>query len=381
MEKKMPSVMELLEKAKDRKQHPFLMYENIINTPSLMRECLKDSCYESVQRLAELIVKRKIKKIFFGGCGTSLFAGEVIGRAFDSLLKIPFSAEDPFETLIYPPSDLDKESAFLIITHSGNTLVDRQAAQLAKKRGALVIAFTDNPDAAIIPLVDHVVVGPGGRDTAIPKTRSYVTALFRGFMLVSMISDRRFDTDLMTEVKKLPEISEKAINENETKIKKLVKKWGARNRYLSAGIGPNAWTALEAALKMMETNGMPSFGFEMEEYCHGPELSLNEGSGVFLYQSGVIGLERTVSAAKATIATGAKLMVITNQPNAEWPKKADILEVPKTHDLFSPIPFILPSQLLVYYTALHLNRIPDIAGTDNPKIKDVIKILHPPGTH
>jgi glucosamine--fructose-6-phosphate aminotransferase (isomerizing) len=373
--------MDLLDKATKRDAHPYLFYENVQNTPVLMQQCLEGNCLQSIQELASIFHKKQFKKVFFSGCGTSLFAGKVIGFGFDQILKTPTSAEDPFETQIYPPSDLGKDTALIIITHSGNTLVDRQVAEMAKKLGVFIAAFTDNPEAAILSQVDHAVVGPGGRDIAIPKTRSYTTALLRGMMLVAEIANLGGDHSLWKEIETLPQNAEKTIRENEDLVKEFTQKWTKADRVYGVGVGPNAWTGLEFGLKMMETNGMPSFGFELEEYCHGVELSLTDQSAALFFQSGDIGLDRCIAAVKATAATGSKTAVISSNSEVKWPESTHAMLIPASHDLLSPILMILPAQLMVYYTALALGKNPDVAGTDNPKIKEAISILHPPGTH
>jgi glutamine---fructose-6-phosphate transaminase (isomerizing) len=118
--------------------------------------------------------------------------------------------------------------------------------------------------------------------------------------------------------------------------------------------------------------------FEMEEFCHGPELTLNPSTGVILFQSGEIGIEKTITVANAVIAAGSKLAIISNNQNADWPNEAAKLFVPKMDDLFTPSVMILPAQLLVYYLAIKLGRNPDLGGVvDNPQILDVINTLHP----
>jgi glucosamine--fructose-6-phosphate aminotransferase (isomerizing) len=272
---------------------------------------------------------------------------------------------------------LDKNSALIIISSSGNTPLFERVAELAKKKGALVVVLTDNPDAKLNLLADSIVIGPGGIDPLVSKTRGFGTALIRGFMLIALISDLLLKRNISEAVYSLPGISEKSLSDNENNIREIVNKWGNISKYLSAGIGPNVWTAHETALTMMKTNGMPSLGFEIEEFCHGPELTLNSDTGVFLYQSNGVGIEKTIIAAKAVIAAGAKLAVITNNQDAEWPNEAAIITVQKSEDLFSPLIMILPAQLFIYYTALKLGRNPDIGGiVDNPKISEVIKVLH-----
>ncbi len=375
------SLPDYMAKSGERQAHPFLMYDNIMMTPSLLEGCLEPACTAAVRDIATTLVERGVERIFFSGCGTSLFVGEQLVYAFEQLAGMQADAREPFEMTAYPPVGLDARAALIVISHSGNTLTDRRAADLARRRGAYVACLTDNPEAKLLQSVDAVVIGPGGRDMAIPKTRSYTTALMRGLMLASEVAKAKGRADLSVEIRSLPELSREVLGGAEEQIKRLVRDWSDVDRYLAAGPGPNGWTAVEAALKIMETVGLPAFGFELEEYTHGPELSLKETSGVILFQPDSPLIDRGLTAARATVAAGSKTLVVTSVPEAEWADGATVLAVPRVHDLLSPVLMILPAQLLVYYTALRLGLKPDMAGTDNPKIRDAILILHPVGTH
>jgi glucosamine--fructose-6-phosphate aminotransferase (isomerizing) len=378
MGKKITSIHELLKGVQPRTAHPFLMYENIINTPKLMNECLDSDSLGTLKKVALLIERKGIKKLFFCGFRSSLFAGEILGLGFDQKVNIPYATANPFEMQHYLPSDLNKNSAVVIISSSGNTSLIQKVAELAHNKGAMIIVLTDNPDKGIFPMADHVIFGCGGIDLIVSKTRGFSTALIRGYMLIAYLLEHKQPTTFFEEAKILPAIAEKSIVQNEESIIEIAASWSNVKKVLSVGIGPNIWAAQETALTMMKTNGIPSLAFEMEEFCHGPELTLNSSTGVILFQSGAIGIEKTNTVANAVVVAGAKLVIISDSQNAEWPNEAVKIFVPKMDELFTPSVMILPAQLLVYYLAIKLGRNPDLGGVvDNPQILEVINTLHP----
>lgn len=368
-------------KSGERTGHPFLMYDNITMTPSLLRGCISGDTFAQTEAMAKAIHQRGVKRFFFTGCGTSLFVGKQLSLAMEQVAGIPAQAENPFEMVHYPPLGLDADAALIVISHSGVTKADRDAIELARKRGALVGNFTDNPEAPIIAMSDASIVGPGGRDAAIPKTRSYTTALYRGLVLTYLLAGLKGRQVSLDELKSLPDKAESVVRSTEETVKAWAKAWADVDKYFGVGAGPNAWTGTEAALKMMETTGMVGQGFELEEYTHGPELSLDEHSGVIIFQADEATLVRAQTAAAASAAAGAKIAVITTLPGAKWVPEATVITVPSASVLASPVVMMLPAQMLVYYTALRLGRRPDVAGTDNPKIRAAIQVLHPPGSH
>lgn len=372
---------EYMAKSGERKAHPFLMYDNIINTPTLLKECLEGSTYTQTETMAKALHERGARRLIFTGCGTSLFVGKQLVLALAQMAGMPGLAENPFELKHYPPVELDADAALVVISHSGVTKADRQAIELARQHGAFVCSFTDNPEAPIIGMSDTTIVGPGGRDAAIPKTRSYTTSYYRGLVLVALLAQLRGRTAPIDEIKALPALAEQVVRETEAAVRELATAWSEVDKYFGVGAGPNAWTGVEAALKMMETTGLVGQGFELEEYTHGPELSLDERSAAIFFQADEATVERAQTAAAATAAAGAKVAVVTSLTGAKWVEGATVIRVPQVPVLLSPTLMMLPAQMLVYYTALRLGRRPDVAGTDNPKIRAAIQVLHPPGSH
>jgi fructoselysine-6-P-deglycase FrlB-like protein len=251
MGKIITSIDEILKGVQPRNAHPFLMYENIINTPVLMNECLDSVSLDALKEGALLIERRSIKKLFFCGFRSSLFAGEILGLGFDQKVKIPYATANPFEMQHYLPSDLAENSAVFIISSSGNTSLIQKVAELAHNKDATIIIFTDNPDKGIFPMADQVIVGPGGIDLIVSKTRGFSTALFRGYLLIALLLDHKQPSSFYKEVRTLPQIAEKSIIQNKENIIELATSWSNVNKVLSVGIGPNVWTAQETALTMM----------------------------------------------------------------------------------------------------------------------------------
>lgn len=363
------AVPEYMVRSGERVKHPFLMYDNIMMTPRLLSECAEGPVFDATRTLASELHRRGVERIYFTGCGTSLFVGKQLALASEVLAGIPAHAENPYELVHYPPVELDSAAALIVVSHSGRTKADREAIDMARSQGAYVASFTDNPDAPILAVSDSAVVGPGGPDHAIPKTRSYTTALYRGLVLVGLLAQMRNRPAPLEELKALPGQAKTVLEECESTIRTLGDSWSDVEKYFGVGSGPNVWTGTEAVLKMMETAGLVGQGFELEEYTHGPELSLDERSGVLLFQGDRDTLPRALTAVRASIAGGAKAAVITSLPEAEWGGEVSVIPVPKVPVTLSPILMILPAQLLVYHTALRLGRRPDVAGTDDARIR------------
>ncbi len=356
-EEKNPAITKLIEKATERTSHPFFFYENVKSIPECIKECLSEDGWRKISDIAAVIHKKNIKRIFLGGSGTSLNACNVIGKAFYQQLGIACFVDNPFESMLYPPSDFSSNDVMILISHSGNTLVNRQLAEKAKESGVFILAITDNPDALIIPLADATLIGPGGREIPIPKSRSYVTAMVLGLMLVAAISKIDGKDELKRQLADLPRLAQAAIDASEPISGK------------------------EFALKLLEMICIPSMSFEMEEFCHGPELALNRKSAAIFLLAGEGGLKRVMDGVNASNLIGTKTAIITNSPSIQWPEATKVVRIPNTSETISPVLMILPAQLFAYYTALNLKINPDVGGAIDPKVKEATGLIHPKGTH
>lgn len=380
-EEKNPAITKLIEKATERTSHPFFFYENVKSIPECIKECLSEDGWRKISDIAAVIHKKNIKRIFLGGSGTSLNACNVIGKAFYQQLGIACFVDNPFESMLYPPSDFSSNDVMILISHSGNTLVNRQLAEKAKESGVFILAITDNPDALIIPLADATLIGPGGREIPIPKSRSYVTAMVLGLMLVAAISKIDGKDELKRQLADLPRLAQAAIDASEQDIKKIVADWGKIEKYFISGINMNTISGKEFALKLLEMICIPSMSFEMEEFCHGPELALNRKSAAIFLLAGEGGLKRVMDGVNASNLIGTKTAIITNSPSIQWPEATKVVRIPNTSETISPVLMILPAQLFAYYTALNLKINPDVGGAIDPKVKEATGLIHPKGTH
>jgi len=109
-----------------------------------------------VEKLVQMILNAKDKKIFVIGMGRSGF----VGRAFAlRLMNLGFNVYFIGET-ITPAAT--KDDLLIAISGSGTTRIVLTVSQAAKDIGAKVIAITSRPESPLGKVADHVVV-IGGR--------------------------------------------------------------------------------------------------------------------------------------------------------------------------------------------------------------------------
>ena len=128
------------------------------------------------------------------------------------------------------------------------------------------------------------------------------------------------------------------------------------------GRGVSTATAYEGRLKLMEIAYIPSIAFPAGESKHGP-ISLIEPGFPVVFICAKDGTHRTlIGNIMEMKARGASIIAIIEEGDEEIKALADdYVEVPKgIPEVLSPIPFVIPLQLLAYYMTLEKGYNPDM---------------------
>jgi 6-phospho-3-hexuloisomerase len=123
---------------------------------------------KEVERLIELLLEAKDKKIFIVGMGRSGF----VARAFAlRLMNLGFNVYFLGET-ITPAAE--KGDLLIAISGTGATKIVLTASAAAKEIGATVIAFTSFPESPLGQAADHTVTIKGRTKAGWPKEEDYL---------------------------------------------------------------------------------------------------------------------------------------------------------------------------------------------------------------
>lgn len=123
---------------------------------------------KEVERLIELLLEAKDKKIFIVGMGRSGF----VARAFAlRLMNLGFNVYFLGET-ITPAAE--KGDLLIAISGTGATKIVLTASAAAKEIGATVIAFTSFSESPLGQAADHTVTIKGRTKAGWPKEEDYL---------------------------------------------------------------------------------------------------------------------------------------------------------------------------------------------------------------
>lgn len=300
------------------------------------------------------------RRVYLVGCGSSYYAGQVGKYLIEHITQCPAEAKQAFSFTHYFESSLFTRDTLVIgLSTTGNTTATSDALALARKNGATTLAITTVPDSRITGIA-HDIIFTGGRVNVIVQTENYVRSLIALYMLALSFAEK--ENQLTNEVKIhwhnqiriAHEITHDFLDIQQSKIINLVEEYNYLNNIFILGNGPNAGTAEEAALKVIEMAKIYSDGCEMEDFFHGRDRELDKGSAVFFLAPYNRALERLFDFLTFTRIVSVPSIVITCQELPELHRLVDqaILLRGELDEFATPLVYITPLYLLSYHLAL-----------------------------
>jgi glucosamine--fructose-6-phosphate aminotransferase (isomerizing) len=356
----------------ERQEHPYHMWDGIQSIPKGLEEILAREGMQAARSAGAVMLDRT--SIHLLGCGTSYFAAIALAHAFQQIAHQPAYAWEAFEFLTYPPVGIE-QSAVVGISHTGGTPAVVKAVEMARQLGAVTIGHTDEANSALTRASDQVFLSAMGAEPALPKTRSYLSSLMRGFLeSVELASLKGRETSALAyALKRAPKLVRQVLEAGEKQARELAERWSGRRRIVVSGGGPHYATALEGMLKLTEAAMYNATAWEIEEAVHGTWASTTEEDLIIQIAMDGPSYESALRLAGGMKTIDAQVWVLTDRP---WNKvEVDALTLLPTGEpeLFTPLYAILPLYQFAYFTALAKKLSPDSMRVEDPRFLDARK--------
>ena len=292
-----------------------------------------------------------LNKIYIVACGTAMHAGLATKAIFEKLCAIPTEVDIASEFRYRDPL-IDNKTLVIFVSQSGETADTIAALKLSKEKGAKTIAVSNVIGSSITREADYTIYTHAGPEIAVASTKAYTSQVVLMSILAIYFSEvLEKNTELAAELKKdileLPAKVEESL-ENIDNIKTFAKQVYKEKDMFFLGRGIDYATALEASLKLKEISYIHSDAYAAGELKHGPIALIENGVTVIAIMTEPDLTPKTISNVQEVITRGAKTLVVTNQ-NLGEAKFENMITIPKTNRLISPILSIIPLQLFAYF--------------------------------
>lgn len=253
----------------------FHMLDYIHESPDSLETTLFTN-QEKINRVSEIITKRKIDRIILTGVGSSYTAAMIATPLFTTLCPLRILTINSDEILYYSKYWFGETCLVIGVSRSGERSSVIDALELAKKKGSLVIAVTGVVDSLLAQKVKIKLITQEGPEISFPKTKSVITCAGLLMSLALGISKNKENEELRDELFKLPEKIKKTINTIEPKLINLMDEIIEHKVLSVIGNCSNYGVALEAAVKVQEAAYVCTRGDSVSGLLQGPIGALNQ---------------------------------------------------------------------------------------------------------
>lgn len=300
----------------------------------------------TVEETAKIKISANLKadKIFITACGTASYAGLVGKYVIERLARVPtewvLASEFRYSNPIISGKDL-----LIVISQSGETADTLAALRLAKEKGARTLAIVNVVDSTIAREADDVVYTRAGPEIGVASTKAFTSQLVVLYKIAEKMSGKRMD------LSGIPKAIEKILSKDD-EIIEIARKYFKVYNFLFLGRDVNYPIALEGALKLKEISYIHAEGYASGEMKHGPiALVTDEVPTVAIAVNDEV-KTKMISNIQEIKARNGRIIAIATEGDSEIKKHAnEIIYVPKTDSILTPLLTVIPLQLLAYHVA------------------------------
>lgn len=300
--------------------------------------------YTKNNKIKDIYNIKKYKNIDIVACGSASFAGQIgkyyIEKYANIKTEVYYASEYRYQKNFFT-----KDTLVILISQSGETADTLAALKLAKENGINTLAIVNRRDSSIAREADSVIYTEAGIEVAVATTKAYLAQVL--ILLLLAFKDNNKETKLLEDLKLLPNLITKYINEYDySNIANILKD---KEHIFYLGRGIDYYLSMEGSLKLKEISYIHSEAFQAGELKHGSISLIDKDFGVVSVVIDKTISDKTISNLKEVSARGAKIITITNIKDNNF---ADYTILVEDYDeILNPLLVIVPMQMLAYNVA------------------------------
>ncbi|MBI2122071.1 MAG: glutamine--fructose-6-phosphate transaminase (isomerizing) [Candidatus Sungbacteria bacterium] len=374
-EKKLHEIEWSLEDAQ-KGGHPHFMRKEIFEQPEAIENSIRGRIVAKGGRaklggIAEITDRLKsVRRIHVAACGTAYLAGRVGEYMLEEYAGIPTEVDLASEFRYRKPVFCDGD-LFIAVSQSGETADTLAALREAKEKSVLTLGIVNVVGSTIARETDVGVYQHIGPEIGVASTKAFTSQVAILALLTLLLGRQREMSGVMgeriaAELKKIP-LHIRAILKNSGQIAALAQKYQKYENFLYLGRKYNLPAAHEGALKLKEISYVHAEGCGAGEMKHGPIAMIDENfPSVFIAPQDSV-YDKMISNIEEVRARKGPIIAIATQGDEKIRELADdVIYIPKTLEMLTPILSVIPLQLFAYHFAV-------LRGCDVDKPRNLAK--------
>lgn len=296
---------------------------------------------------------QKTKRIIIVACGSTYYAG-IVGKYIleeyaGVSVEVEIASEFRYKTIPH-----NKDTLVLAISQSGETADTLACVKEAKRKGLLTLGIVNTVGSTIARETDAGIYNHAGPEISVASTKAFLSQIEVLVLLAIFLGRQRNLTEkegreILTELMKIPKKVERILKQKNI-IKKIAKKYAKYRDFLFIGRKYNFAIAYEGALKLKEISYIHAEGYGAGEMKHGPLAMIDKDFPTVAIVPKDSVYEKTISNIEEIKARNGKVLAIaTEKDKGVVALASDVIYIPKTIEVLSPLLTVMPLHLLSYY--------------------------------
>lgn len=356
--------------------YPHFMIKEIMEEPQAIENIIKGRLIpeEGSVKLGGLDVVsekiRQIKRLNLIACGTAQYATHVGRYMLEEYAGIPTEADLGSE-FRYRKPPLGKDVAAVFVSQSGETADTLAALKDVKQKQILNLGIVNVVGSSLARETDGGIYTRSGPEIAVASSKAFIGQL-TALALLTVYLGRQRDMSLVmgkrivSEIAKLPDLAREVL-EQSSKIKELAEKYKGFKNFWFMGRKYNYPIAFEGALKLKELSYLHAEGIGGGELKHGAIALVDESFPTVAICPSDSVYDKMISNIEEVKARNGPIIAIATQGNEDIKKLVDdVIYIPKTLEMLTPILSVIPLHIFAYHMAVLL-------GNDVDKPRNLAK--------
>lgn len=331
------------------------MLKEIMEQPDVICETMLH--YKDIDSIVESHNLYKYDNITIIACGTSYYAGLVAKYWFekftDKRVQVYMASE-----YAYLEKKISNRDCLIFVSQSGETADTLSCLKIAKQNNAKTIGVVNVRNSSIANEVDQCFYTFAGIEVGVASTKAFTTQLVVLLNLVLSIGGLEnfisgdFKRNIVASIGsiyyKLQEVF--SIKNQINEIASWLSNFNSAIYLARDLLYP---IALEAALKLKEISYIHAEGYPAGELKHGPLALIDENMPVIVMANSKSNVfQKIVSNIETILSRGGKVVFFSDSDLFLNNKKVISVKMPECDYTVSGLLYVVPMQMLAYYTAL-----------------------------
>ncbi|PTQ72570.1 glutamine--fructose-6-phosphate transaminase (isomerizing) [Celeribacter persicus] len=334
------------------------MAKEIAEQPAVLGDALQHYLTDDGLNLPSDLDFSNISRLTLVACGTAFYACSVAKYWFESLARLPVEIDVASE-FRYREPPLPTDSYAIFVSQSGETADTLAALRYCHEKVAKTVAVVNVPSSSIARESDIALPILAGVEVGVASTKAFTCQLLvLASLALKAARDRGHMTEAelkqhMEELRILPGLLTRALDLDET-LNIVSNDLSEARDVLFLGRGAMYPLALEGALKLKEISYIHAEGYASGELKHGPIALIDSHTPVIVFAPHDPLFDKTVSNMQEVMARGGKVLLVSDRKGLEIASEGvwQTVQMPEVPDLFAPILYAVPAQLIAYHTAV-----------------------------